>query len=362
MQADFCPFRGPDAPCKRFQLITPGISHGATMAPLMPTRHIEQALEALSELCHRESHDARVHTLRKALGDKVNVIVAKAARLTAELQLRLLIPDLCTAFERLLIDPVKADPQCWGKEAIAKALKSLGHAESGIFLQGAQHVQREPVWAGEEDTATGVRAACTLALLDCTDLAREDKLWPVMRLLAETSPSLRKDAALALQALAGREAALLLRIKARMGDLDSTVMGQVFESLLGIEGEAAVPFIEEFLRDTNTETRAEAALALGASRLPRAVAALGSAYEGKRPLPEAEILFRALSISRREEAMQVLLQVVRSRRLQEAVGALEALQIHRDSSELREKIREAVAGRSESEMQREFQRLFPIDS
>jgi hypothetical protein len=167
----------------------------------MPTRRIEQALETLAELHHSASPDRQVRALRKALGDTVNVIVAKAAQLTAELQLRLLIPDLCAAFEHLFLDPVKADPQCWAKQAIAQALRDLGHAESGVFLRGAQHVQQEPVWGGEEDTATGVRAVCTLALLDCTDLTREDKLWPVMRLLTEASPSLRKDATLALQAL-----------------------------------------------------------------------------------------------------------------------------------------------------------------
>jgi HEAT repeat protein len=286
------------------------------------------------------------------------VIVAKAAQLTAEMQVRTLIPDLCTAFERLLIDPLKTDPKCWGKVAIAKALKDLGHAESGIFLKGVQHVQLEPVWGGEEDTATTVRATCVLALLQCTDLTREDKLWPVMRLLTESSPSLRKDAVLALESLEGREAALLLRIKARMGDLDATVTGQVFESLLRVEGEAGIPFIVEFLRATSAEVREEAALALGASRLAGAVTALKSALIQKHPLLDCEILFRALSISRHEEALRFLLEAVRSRRPKEAVSALDALKLYRDSNEIRDQIAQAVAGRSESEIQREFQRLF----
>lgn len=286
------------------------------------------------------------------------MIVAKAAQLTAEMQVRTLIPDLCTAFERLLIDPLKTDPKCWGKVAIAKALKDLGHAESGIFLKGVQHVQLEPVWGGEEDTATTVRATCVLALLQCTDLTREDKLWPVMRLLTESSPSLRKDAVLALESLEGREAALLLRIKARMGDLDATVTGQVFESLLRVEGEAGIPFIVEFLRATSAEVREEAALALGASRLAGAVTALKSALIQKHPLLDCEILFRALSISRHEEALRFLLEAVRSRRPKEAVSALDALKLYRDSNEIRDQIAQAVAGRSESEIQREFQRLF----
>ncbi len=324
----------------------------------MPVRNVERELEALTELRACKSQESHARELRKALGDKVNVIVAKAAKLTAEMQIATLIPALCAAFERLLIDPLKTDPKCWAKEAIAKALKDLGHAESAIFLKGVQHVQLEPVWGGEEDTATGVRATCALALLQCTDLTREDKLWHVMRLLTETSPPLRKDAAVALESLEGREAALLLRMKARMGDLDSTVTGQIFESLLRIEGQPAVPFVVEFLRATSAEVREEAALALGASRLEAAVAALKNAFTQKHPLLDCEVLFRALSISRHDEAVQFLLEVVRSRRPTEAVGALDALKLYQDSSEIRDKITEAVAGRPESEIHREFQRLF----
>jgi hypothetical protein len=257
-----------------------------------------------------------------------------------------------------LIDPLKTDPKCWGKEAISKALNNLGHADSAIFLKGVQHVQMEPVWGGEEDTATTVRATCALALLQCTDLTREDKLWPIMRLLTERSPSLRKDAALALESLGGREAALLLRIKARMGDNDPTVTGQILESLLRIEREAAVPFAVDLLRSAAPDVREEAALALGASRLTAAVTALKNALSEKHPPLDCEVLCRALSISRHEEAIEFLLQVVRTRRPNEAVAALDALKLYRDSKEVRNRVSEVVANRTEPEIQRNFTSLF----
>ncbi len=324
----------------------------------MPVRNVERELEALTQLRNCESAELRARHLNKALGDPINVIVAKAARLTAEMQIPSLIPVLSATFDRLLIDPLKTDPKCWGKEAIAKALKDLGHTESDVFRKGAQHVQLEPVWGDEEDTAANLRGTCALALLECTDLTRQDKLWHVIRLLTERSASLRKDAALALESLEGLEAALLLRIKARMGDLDPTVTGQVFESLLRVEGDVAVPFVLEFLRATSAEVREEAALALGASRLSAAVAALINAVTQKHPLLDYEVLFRALSISRHDEAVQFLLEVARSRRTVEAVAALAALQLYRDSREILVKVAEAVATRSESEVQREFHRLF----
>ena len=49
--------------------------------------------------------------LRKALGDRNNYVVSKAAALAAELRLAELEPDLLAAFDRFFSDPVKTDPQ-----------------------------------------------------------------------------------------------------------------------------------------------------------------------------------------------------------------------------------------------------------
>ena len=324
----------------------------------MAVRNIEREIEALKELCASQSAESCIRALKKALGDKINVIVARAAALVAKTQHNELVPDLSKAFDRMMINPVKSDPKCWAKEAIAKALKDLGHAESELFLKGVKHVQLEATWGGHEDTASTLRSTCALAIMQCTDLTREDKLWAVMPLLTEASPSSRKDGALALESLEGREAALLLRIKARMGDEDTTVSGQVFESLLHVEKDSAVSFVAEFLRYPNIELQQEAVLALGASRLPAAVAVLKETCEKGRAFLDSEILFRALSISRNEDALEFLNGVVKDGRLREAMAALDALKIYRESSDVREKIARAVSNRQEPEIQREFQKLF----
>ena len=323
----------------------------------MAVRNIEREIEELVSLRNAPAGEERERKLQKALKDKVNLIAAKAAALTAEFELRELVPDLCVAFERMMRDPVKTDPQCWGKNAIAQALKDLGHNEADVFLKGAQHVQYEPVWAGEEDSAANLRATCSIALLACADLTREDKLWHMVPLLTERSASLRKDAANALEALGGREAALLLRMKARMGDEDPTVTGQVFESLLRVERETAVRFVTEFLRSMNPEVRDEAALALGASRLTAAIAALKAACEDTHLHLNSEIAFRALSISRHEHAIEYLLDKVRHGRVRDAQDALDALMLHRDSTDIRKKIAEAAEHRMEPEIRRVFETL-----
>src|SRR3954469_1676696 len=87
------------------------------------------ALEAV-----RDNPQASAH-IRKAVKDRSNFVVGKAAGLAGELFLSDLIPDLLAAFDRALADP-KSDPQCWAKNAIAKSLKDLGHHEAEPYLRG----------------------------------------------------------------------------------------------------------------------------------------------------------------------------------------------------------------------------------
>ena len=129
----------------------------------MPSRKIEQQLEKLSELRAHARDGETLAALRQGLANPVNVVAAKAAKIAADFTRRDLLPDLLAAYHRMFENPRQTDPQCWGKNALAKALKDLGHAASEDFLRGLTHVQMEPVWGGEEDTAT-VSAARALSL------------------------------------------------------------------------------------------------------------------------------------------------------------------------------------------------------
>ncbi len=183
----------------------------------MPARRVEEQLEALALL--RESAPAEATpALRRALGGRVNLVVAKAAKIAGELQLQPLIPDLLGAFDRLFEDPVKRDPQCWGKNAVAGAFKDLGYSESAPFLRGLKHRQMEPVWGGEADTAENLRGTCLLALIACPDLDRGEILRVCVDALTEKAHMIRKEAARALGQIDGNEAALVLRFKAHCGD------------------------------------------------------------------------------------------------------------------------------------------------
>src|ERR1035438_10181347 len=84
---------------------------------VMPHRKVEEGIEALNRLREATAADA-VKALRKALADRVDLIVAKAAKIAAERQLRDLLPDPLAASDHLFEKPAARDPQCWGKNAI----------------------------------------------------------------------------------------------------------------------------------------------------------------------------------------------------------------------------------------------------
>jgi hypothetical protein len=286
-------------------------------------RRIEEQIEALGRLRGVPPADA-APALRKALADRVNLVAAKAANIAAELPAPDLLPDLLRAFDRLFEDPVKRDPQCWGKNAVARALKDLGHRESPAFLRGAVHIQMEPVWGGQEDTAGPLRGICLLALPACADLAREQVLRHLINALTEPSPTVRADAARALAEMQGDESALLLRLKARSGDPEPAVTGQVLESLIALERRAALPFVRQFLAAAD-QVAEEAALALGGSRQSDAVDVLLESWPTARGLEYRQALLRALSISRHDRAIEFLQRLAAEGRTQDAADARAAL-------------------------------------
>src|SRR5580700_9443683 len=132
-------------------------------------RSFEEQLAALDGL-RQLSPEACIEPLRKALAHRNNFVVAKAADLVRQFQLTQLTPELLTAFDRFLLcsdkdNPVKADPQCWAKNAISRTLAAFEHQDAAVFLRGMKHIQLEPVRGGASDSAGTLRATCALALV-----------------------------------------------------------------------------------------------------------------------------------------------------------------------------------------------------
>jgi len=235
--------------------------------------------------------------LRRALRDRNNFLVSKAAAMAGDLFVSALIPDLLAAFDRTLVDP---DPQCWAKNAIAKALKELAHHDADVYLKGLSHIQMEPVWGGQVDTAATLRGTCVLALIDC-QLPDLTMLTHLAEALADPEKAVRVDAAIALARAGIPEAAPMLRFKALSGDPEPEVLGQCFHSLLQMAPGDSVAFVRRFLTpDRDDEIRAEAASALAQSHQPAAIEALKGLWSAllSPELRRALLLFLAASPQR----------------------------------------------------------------
>src|SRR5258706_5553734 len=239
----------------------------------MAKQKFDQQLAAPEDLRRNPASPSTVESLRKALANRNNFIVAKASKIVAELGLKELIPDLLSALDGFFTHPVKSDPQCWAKKALFQAFADLGYHQSDVYLRGLKHIQLEPVWGGQEDTAAPVRGACALALVECRDISDIALLGHLVEALADTDKMVRAEAARAIGRIDRPESALLLRLRALVGDTEPEVLGACFSALLSIEGRAGIAFVNRFL-DAGGDIGAEAALAIGLMRTPEAHRAL----------------------------------------------------------------------------------------
>jgi hypothetical protein len=317
----------------------------------MPKRDVEHQLGDLSRLRSSPEPETAIPLLRKALSDRINLIVAKAAEVAASLRLRPLLPDLLAAYDRLFPAGAEDDPKCAGKTALVQALIDFDYDESAPFLRGYRYVQMEATFYKlREDTAPPLRSVCTLGLIQCADLTRAEKFRCLLNGITDAAEPVRIDTLRALEQLEGEEAALLCRLKAGFGDKSASVTGQAIESVLRLEGERALDFARSFLESSDEPLVEEASLAIGASRLPAAIDALKQAYSRcNRP-----VFLRALSIARVETGFEFLLSLVRDGNL----AALDALAIHRDSPEIQTAVKKAVEAAGNESLNQRYQTKF----
>src|SRR5580700_3929937 len=235
-------------------------------------RSFEEQLAALDGL-RQLSPEACIEPLRKALAHRNNFVVAKAADLVRQFQLTQLTPELLTAFDRFFKDAVKADPQCWAKNAISRTLAAFEHQDAAVFLRGMKHIQLEPVWGGASDSAGTLRATCALALVQCRSLTEADLLAHLVDLLGDKDKAVRVEVIRAIEQVGSPSAALLLRLRAVLDsnvksrkpgqppEEEPEVLGACYSGILRIEGASAIPWVARFLADGD-DPAAEAALAI----------------------------------------------------------------------------------------------------
>jgi HEAT repeat protein len=318
-------------------------------------RSLEAKLGRLRLLRDEPPSPQRVAELRATLRDRSNFVVAEAAAIVGQAHLAELMPDLVSAFDRFLENGVKTDKLCRAKTAVVESLNQLEHPDEAVFWRGARYVQPEPVWGGEQDTAAAVRVGCACALVR---LRSREAPALLVDLLCDAEKAARVGAAQALAYWETDAAALLLRLKARVGDKEPEVLSECLNGLLKLTPDDGVAFVGEFLRFPDQAVQETAALALGESRRPAAFEVLKTFWE-KQWSPELrETVLMALALLRLPAANDFLLSLLAAGPSAVAEAALDALAIHRYDPRVVERAAAAVAQNGREALRVHFEKRF----
>ncbi len=316
---------------------------------------LEDKLAAIRRVRDQPPSSEQITDLRSSLRDRSNLVVAAAAAVVGEQSRIELSADLEAAFDRLLAGPAKDDKLCRAKIAVIQALDKLEHEQPEVFQKAARHVQFEPVWGGQADSAAPLRAAAIAALARVGD---SDVLPLLVDSLADPEKEVRIAAAQALACFEARAAGLLLRLKVRMGDKEPEVLSECFSGLLTIDPREHLPFVSGFLENKDLPRCEAAVLALGKSRLPEAMDALSSCWKQATSTGLREQLLLAIAMLRLPSAIDYLLELVASDSEKDSIAALFALKIHNYDPRLRERIAEVIQKKGSLALRARFERDF----
>lgn len=302
-------------------------------------------LDELAQLRAQPLTAAGRDLLGKALRDRSNLVVARAAEIVAETGAEELAPDVLAAYARLAVDGVRRDPTCAGKIAIVQALRSLDYDDYDFWLAASRYAQPEPSWGPPIDTGAQLRAESALAIARS---GHPEALLDLAPLLADPALDARLGGIRAIAATAQPGAAPLLWHKLLVGDEEPEAYYEAFTCLLVLVPERALPFVATFLGHDQPGVPEVAALALGESgreaALPYLQAALETAEDPavRRSIPLGIVLLRS------EAGMAFLVELIREGSDLEAEAALKALEIVQNDAPLWRRAQAAYEARPRS--------------
>jgi HEAT repeat protein len=323
-----------------------------------------QKLEELTAKLRQVSEDPTSEEshaiLRQALSSKYSTAVAQAARLVGEFELTEFISDLVAGFDRGMQKPKDSDPGCLAKQAIAETLYRLNYSDETLFLKGIRHVQREPVWGGQVDTAARLRGTCALGLVR---MNYPKVMVELADLLADPEPEARIGAARAI-AYSETEAGIpLLRLRVKVGDTGA-VLSECLTALLKLAPTESLVLVRDLLHKhtskgitEDSETHQVAALALGESRLPEAFPVLRDWWQGVVDRETRRIGLLAIATLRQDEAINFLLSLIAEGHLSDARDALQALSLYRQETVLWNRVCQTVEQRQDKTLQQWLAKL-----
>ncbi len=312
---------------------------------------IEAALDRLSSLRGETNQTVLEDELRKSLKNRSNLVVAKAAKLAGELRITAVVPDLVSAFDRLMKNPAKLDKRCEATFAIATALHALDYTEPEVYRAGIRHVQMEASFGPPVDEAAKLRAQCALGLVRTRD---GQGLVAVAELLADRWAHARLGAIRALASNGGESGIMLLRYKALIGDKDPEVLAECLSGLLAADFANSLPFVARFMDSDDPDTAESAVLAIAAQRRTEAFEALREKWDRSVHLDIRKTLLTAMATMRIQEATNFLLELLQSATTSAAVEIIKVLAAYHHEDRVRGRIQAVVENGGSCELREAF--------
>ena len=322
----------------------------------MPKSHaLEDTLAELQRLRTQPTTAASLAILRKVLGGKTAYAAAKAAEIVGEAEIRELVPDLIAAFDRFMTNPIKSDPGCRAKAAIADALYGLAHDDASLFLRGIHHVQMEPVYGGREDTGTTLRGVCALGLVR---MNYPDVLTELADLLADREAPARVAAARAIAYGENDNGVPLLRLKVLTGDDDPQVISECLTALLQLAPVTSLPFVGRLLDAEEVYLVEAAVLALGGSRRREAFDILRPWWERTINVDLRRTGLLAIAMLKHDAAIEFLLSLVAEAGGPAARDAIGALGVYKHDETLRQRVVQVATARDDVDLSAAVSKTF----
>lgn len=314
------------------------------------TDRVADAIAKIAAL--RTSTDSRevADGLIAAINDRASYVVASAATLAAERNVRELIPTIVARLARLFDDPKSDDPGCAASLAMVRALVTLeaGYEAEDVALRAVRHVRFEAVYGGSVDVAVSTRGNAAILL---AAMGSREALRSATELLAEAdghppreraSWAARADAARALTMVGSDGAAAVLRFKLLIGDAEATVLADCLTGLLTIERDAALPMANAMLASDDTGKSEAAILALGSWRDARAFPTLHAHADRHLASASRDLFLASVAMTRQPAAVDYLLDLVHSKSPKLRAAALEAIEPIRILPGITERLAEAT--------------------
>lgn len=316
---------------------------------------LEDQLARLRELGRQAPTDDLVEELRAAISGRSNILCGKACNMAGSMGICGLAPDIVSAFERFMRNPVKTDPGCRAKFAAVEALCLLDHGDAGLFLRGARHVQKEPSFGPPVDTADRLRGRSAFGLYQ---VGHPELLYELVNLLLDPEIVARRAAVHVLSEVAGETAELLLRMKMLQRDTEWEVMSDCFAALIKMAPVRSIPLVARYLDDGDGRIAEEAAMALGESRQTEAAELLIERWDGSVDPEFRRMLLPAVGMTRCDGAFDFLLTVVTQEHEDYACSALKALRLCANGEERRGRVACAAQERGETSVSAAYSEVF----